>query len=86
MAPVWRGQRKGFANAVQETTQIKKLALYCCQRTIRNYIGKTWLWWTLVGYQAQPQVHTVLANKAEYEDKIAINGANIDKAILNVML
>ena len=26
----------------------QKLALYCAQRTIRNYfIGKTWLWWTL---------------------------------------
>merc|ERR1711881_620161 len=28
--------------------QDQKLALYCLQRTIRNYrIGKTWLWWTL---------------------------------------
>merc|ERR1712200_116883 len=28
--------------------QDQKLALYCCQRTIRNYyIGKTWQWWQI---------------------------------------
>uniref|UniRef100_A0A0K2T3U6 Myosin heavy chain 1 [Tribolium castaneum] n=1 Tax=Lepeophtheirus salmonis TaxID=72036 RepID=A0A0K2T3U6_LEPSM len=63
--------------------QDQKLALYCCQRTIRNWhIGKTWLWWQL-WLKLKPNLKcTKFAQyKAEYEEKIAIAEANIDKAI-----
>merc|ERR1712209_95282 len=63
--------------------QDQKLALYCLQRTIRNYyIGKTWLWWQL-WLTVKPNLKcTKFAQyKAEYEEKIAIAEANIDKAI-----
>merc|ERR1711881_38156 len=63
--------------------QDQKLALYCLQRTIRNYyIGKTWLWWQL-WLLIKPNLKcTKFAQyKAEYEEKIAIAEANIDKAI-----
>merc|ERR1712066_435992 len=63
--------------------QDQKLALYCLQRTIRNYhIGKTWLWFQL--WQAiKPNLKcTKFAQyKAEYEEKIAIAEKNIDKAL-----
>merc|ERR1711950_40207 len=40
---------RGKASRMQfKKLQDQKLALYCCQRTIRNYyIGKTWLWWQM---------------------------------------
>ena len=40
---------RGKASRMQfKKLQDQKLALYCCQRTIRNYyIGKTWLWWQI---------------------------------------
>merc|ERR1711971_1111178 len=63
--------------------QDQKLALYCAQRTIRNYyIGKTWLWWQL-WLLVKPNLKcTKFAQyKAEYEEKIAIAEANIDKAL-----
>jgi len=63
--------------------QDQKLALYCCQRTIKNYlIGKTWLWWDI--WQAiRPNLKCTQFGKykAEYEEKIAIAEANIGKAI-----
>merc|ERR1719309_333648 len=63
--------------------QDQKLALYCCQRTIRNYyIGKTWLWWQ-IWMAIKPNLKCTQFGKykAEYEDKIALAEANIDKAI-----
>merc|ERR1712200_360711 len=63
--------------------QDQKLALYCCQRTIRNYyIGKTWLWWQ-IWMAIKPNLKCTQFGKykAEYEDKIAIAEANIGKAI-----
>ena len=63
--------------------QDQKLSLYCCQRTIRNYyIGKTWLWWQLWG-AIKPNLKCTQFGKykAEYEEKIALAEANIDKAI-----
>merc|ERR1719458_1247264 len=63
--------------------QDQKLALYCCQRTIRNfYIGKTWLWWQ-IWLAIKPNLKCTQFGKykAEYEDKIAIAEANIDKAV-----
>merc|ERR1712219_19635 len=63
--------------------QDQKLALYCLQRTIRNYrIGKTWLWWTLwLAIKPNLKCTKFAQYKAEYEEKIAIAEANIDKAI-----
>merc|ERR1712241_873532 len=63
--------------------QDQKLALYCCQRTIRNYfIGKTWKWWH-IWMAIKPNLKCMQFGKykAEYEEKIAIAEANIDKAI-----
>merc|ERR1711899_419109 len=61
----------------------RKLALYCLQRTIRNYyIGKTWLWWQLwLAIKPNLKCTKFAQYKAEYEEKIAIAEANIDKAI-----
>merc|ERR1739848_80668 len=63
--------------------QDQKLALYCCQRTIRNYyIGKTWLWWQ-IWLAIKPHLKCTQFGKykAEYEEKIAVAEANIDKAV-----
>merc|ERR1712066_586194 len=63
--------------------QDQKLALYSCQRAIRNLmISKTWLWmqiWLLI----KPNLKCTQFGKykKEYEDKIAIAEANIDKAV-----
>merc|ERR1719385_477638 len=63
--------------------QDQKLALFCMQRTIRNYyIGKTWLWWQLwTNLKPQLKCSKFAQYKAEYEEKIAIAEANIDKAV-----
>merc|ERR1711936_1414797 len=63
--------------------QDQKLALYACQRAIRNYyIGKTWLWWQLwLAIEPNLKCTKFAQYKAEYEEKIAIAEANIDKAI-----
>merc|ERR1712223_1435845 len=63
--------------------QDQKLALYCMQRTIRNYyIGKTWLWWQLwLAIKPNLKCTKFAQYKAEYEDKIAVAEANIDKAV-----
>merc|ERR1719427_2066620 len=63
--------------------QDQKLALFCMQRTIRiYYIGKTWLWWQLWLLLKPNLKCTKFAQyKAEYEEKIAIAEANIDKAV-----
>merc|ERR1712038_176925 len=63
--------------------QDQKLALYCLQRTIRNYhIGRTWLWWQLwLAIKPNLKCTKFAQYKAEYEEKIAIAEANIDKAI-----
>merc|ERR1711994_1145406 len=61
----------------------QKLALYCVQRTIRNYfIGRTWLWWTLwLDIKPNLKCSKFAQYKEEYEQKIAIAEANIDKAL-----
>jgi len=79
-----QGQARGKASRlVFKKMQDQKLALYCLQRTIRNWhIGKTWLWWQL-WLLVKPNLKcTKFAQyKAEYEEKIAIAEANIDKAV-----
>merc|ERR1711915_1120031 len=54
--------------------QDQKMALYCCQRTIRNYmIGKTWLWWQIwLALKPNLKCTKFAQYKAEYEEKIAI--------------
>merc|ERR1719411_278363 len=61
----------------------RKLALYCLQRTIRNYwIGKTWKWWQLwLAIKPNLKCTKFAQYKAEYEEKIKIAEANIDKAV-----
>jgi len=75
---------RGKASRMQfKKLQDQKLALYCCQRTIRNYyIGKTWQWWQ-IWMAIKPNLKCTQFGKykAEYEDKIAVAEANIDKAI-----
>jgi len=80
---------QGYCRGKQARTNFKKmqdqkLALYCCQRTIRNYmIGKTWLWWQIwLALKPNLKCTKFAQYKAEYEEKIAIAEANIDKAVL----
>merc|ERR1739845_100153 len=63
--------------------QEQKLALYACQRSLRNYqIGKNWLWWKLwLALKPNLKCTKFAQYKAEYEAKIAEAEANIDKAI-----
>ncbi len=79
-----QAQARGKASRmVFKKMQDQKLALYCCQRTIRNYyIGKTWLWWQLwLAIKPNLKCTKFAQYKAEYEDKIAVAEKNIDKAI-----
>merc|ERR1712029_1056633 len=79
-----QAQARGKASRmIFKKMQDQKLALFCMQRTIRNYyIGKTWLWWQLWLLLKPNLKCTKFAQyKAEYEEKIAIAEANIDKAV-----
>merc|ERR1719244_1806249 len=79
-----QSQARGKASRIVfKKMQDQKLALYCLQRTIRNYyIGKTWLWWQLwLAIKPNLKCTKFAQYKAEYEEKIAIAEANIDKAI-----
>ncbi len=79
-----QAQARGKASRlVFKKLQDQKLALYCLQRTIRNYyIGKTWLWWQLwLAVKPHLKCTKFAQYKAEYEEKIAIAEANIDKAL-----
>merc|ERR1712012_458189 len=77
-------QARGKASRLAfKKMQDQKLSLYCLQRTIRNYyIGKTWLWWQMyTNLKPQLKCSKFAQYKAEYEEKIAIAEANIDKAV-----
>merc|ERR1711976_675644 len=79
-----QAQARGKASRlIFKKLQDQKLALYCLQRTIRNYyIGKTWLWWQLwLAVKPNLKCTKFAQYKAEYEEKIAIAEANIDKAL-----
>merc|ERR1711931_134371 len=79
-----QSQARGKASRlIFKKMQDQKLALYCLQRTIRNYyIGKTWLWWQLwLAIKPNLKCTKFAQYKAEYEEKIAIAEANIDKAV-----
>merc|ERR1711892_103697 len=63
--------------------QDQKLALYCCQRSIRSLMmAKTWKW-LQIWLAIKPNLKCTQFGKykKEYEDKIALAEANIDKAI-----
>merc|ERR1711931_593458 len=79
-----QSQARGKASRIVfKKMQDQKLALYCLQRTIRNYyIGKTWLWWQLwLAIKPNLKCTKFAQYKAEYEEKIAIAEANIDRAV-----
>merc|ERR1719281_1826841 len=79
-----QAQARGKASRlVFKKLQDQKLSLYCLQRTIRNYyIGKTWLWWQLwLAIKPHLKCTKFAQYKAEYEEKIAIAEAHIDKAL-----
>jgi myosin heavy chain 6/7 len=79
-----QAQARGKASRlIFKKLQDQKLSLYCLQRTIRNYyIGKTWVWWQLwLAIKPSLKCTKFAQYKAEYEEKIAIAEANIDKAI-----
>merc|ERR1711963_639553 len=79
-----QAQARGKASRlVFKKLQDQKLALYCLQRTIRNFhIGRTWLWWQLwLAVKPNLKCTKFAQYKAEYEEKIAIAEANIDKAV-----
>merc|ERR1711997_1266096 len=79
-----QAQARGKASRlVFAKLQAQKLSLYCLQRTIRNYhIGRTWLWWQLwLAIKPNLKCSKFAQYKAEYEEKIAIAEANIDKAV-----
>merc|ERR1712108_111698 len=79
-----QAQARGKASRlVFKKMQDQKLALYCLQRTIRNFkIGKTWNWWILwLAVKPNLKCTKFAQYKAEYEEKIAIAEANIDKAV-----
>merc|ERR1719438_349451 len=79
-----QAQARGKASRlVFKKLQDQKLALYCLQRTIRNYyIGKTWLWWQLwLAIKPNLKCTKFAQYKAEYEEKIAIAEANIGTAL-----
>merc|ERR1712141_936333 len=79
-----QAQARGKASRLLfKKLQDQKLSLYCLQRTIRNYhIGRTWLWWQLwLAIKPNLKCSKFAQYKAEYEEKISIAEANIDKAV-----
>merc|ERR1719173_253009 len=75
---------RGKASRMQfKKLQDQKLALYCCQRTIRAMmIAKTWKWMQIwLAIKPNLKCTQFSKYKKEYEDKIAEAEANIDKAI-----
>merc|ERR1712051_1087910 len=79
-----QAQARGKASRlVFKKLQDQKLSLYCLQRTIRNYwVGKTWKWWQLwLAIKPNLKCTKFAQYKAEYEEKISIAEANIDKAV-----
>merc|ERR1711962_1838183 len=75
---------RGKASRMQfKKLQDQKLALYCVQRALRNKMTeKTWKWMQ-IWMAIKPTLKCTQFGKykKEYEDKIALAEANIDKAI-----
>ena len=75
---------RGKSSRMQfEKLQNQKLALYSCQRAIRAYMmSKTWRWMQ-IWLAVKPNLKCTQFSKykKEYEDKICLAEANIDKAV-----
>merc|ERR1719447_581713 len=75
---------RGKASRMQfKKLQDQKLALYACQRAIRSYmLAKTWKWMQ-IWLAIKPTLKCTQFGKykKEYEDKISVAEANIDRAI-----
>merc|ERR1719474_427830 len=77
------GARGKSSRMAFKKLQDQKLALYCCQRTLRNHkIATTWKWmeiWMLI----KPNLKCTQFSKykIEFENKIAIAEANIGTAL-----
>merc|ERR1712055_294981 len=75
---------RGKTSRIQfKKLQDQKLALYACQRAIRNYMtSKTWLWMQ-IWLAIKPHLKCTQFGKfkKEYEDKIALVEANIGSAL-----
>merc|ERR1712228_905290 len=75
---------RGKASRMQfKNLQDQKLALYACQRAIRNFMtAKTW-YWMQIWLAIKPHLKCTQFGKfkKEYEDKIALAEANIDGAL-----
>ena len=79
-----QAQARGKASRqVYKKMKEHRMAMYCCQRTIRNRrIGMTWSWWQLwLGIKPQLKCTQFSKYKAEYEEKIALAEKNIDRAV-----
>merc|ERR1719400_1505037 len=78
---------RGKASRMQfKKLQDQKLALYACQRAIRAMMmAKTWNW-MMIWLAIKPNLKCTHFEKykKEYEDKIAVAEANIDKAVTEV--
>merc|ERR1711923_701065 len=75
---------RGKASRMQfKKLQDQKLALYACQRAIKMYMtAKTWKWMQIwLAIKPNLKCSQFGKYKKEYEDKIAVAEANIDKAI-----
>merc|ERR1712213_72601 len=78
-----QAQARGKASrTVYAKMKAHRMAMYCAQRTIRNRrIGMTWPWWQLwLAIKPQLKCTQFAKFKAEYEEKIALAEANIDRA------
>ena len=77
------GARGKASRMAFKKLQDQKMALYACQRAIRTMmIAKTWLWMQ-IWLAIKPNLKCTQFGKykKEYEEKIAIAEANIDKAV-----
>merc|ERR1719434_560111 len=75
---------RGKASRMQfKKLQDQKLALYACQRALRGMlIAKTWKWMQIwLAIKPNLKCSQFGKYKKEYEEKIAVAEANIDKAI-----
>merc|ERR1719232_885686 len=77
------GARGKSSRMAFKKLQDQKLALYCCQRALRNRkIATTWKWME-IWLAIKPNLKCTQFSKfkAEFENKIALAEANIDKAL-----
>ena len=77
------GARGKASRMTYKKLKDQKLSLYCCQRTIRNWMtGKTWPWWGIwLAIKPNLKCTQFSKYKEEYENKIAEAEANIGQAV-----